>query len=148
MLGDTWENQKYELFDTSDPALGFAITYDNGDNLLCPTKRKFSINLRCNSRNYNIPETSLVQESLCWYNITIDSIFACPNSCSIAENILCSENGKCHYDIDSGFSHCYCNPGYYGSACSSTNSNSSSFSITSYILLAMTIVLALMFIVL
>lgn len=53
--------------------------------------------------------------------------FPCLQECPVTSNGLCNSHGHCAYDSKAKQSYCFCNDGWYGSACDSTNSGESSY---------------------
>ena len=49
--------------------------------------------------------------------MVMESYFACPVSCPITADGLCSSQGTCEYDSPSQTAYCKCNSGYTGDDC-------------------------------
>jgi hypothetical protein len=98
------------LLDSEDPTKGIKLTYygtpcSNGKN------RKFQVEMPCSDRLNPVPTSALELEH-CVYTVQVPSVYGCPVECPVgASRKLCGGNGHCHYDLDSGSAHCFCNKG-------------------------------------
>ena len=110
------------LLDSQDPTKGMKITY-TGDACGNGNKRKFHIDLQCDNRLNAIP-THALELSPCEYTVTIPSVFGCPLECPISNRQLCGGNGHCGYDDDKRGAKCFCNHGYKGLDCMSSDATS------------------------
>ena len=87
----------------------------------------------------NLPKDSAVIEyPMCTYNMQLESIYGWPVECGQVNNKLCGGNGVCGYDHDTSAPRCFCNDGYYGSACEKVGSELNVLNSTSSILLVVT----------
>eukprot|EP01036_Dinobryon_divergens_P022919 gene22919-31223_t len=118
----------YSLLDTKDPSKGVSISYPSGEQ--CnpsaekgdPTagiKRSVTIDVQC--ANTKSRTVSAQEPDKCAYKIAMKSFYGCPTECPITSNGLCDSHGFCGFDSNKQKSYCYCNAGFYGSACESTS---------------------------
>ena len=123
--------------DNDDPSTGVTIQYLNGDGAGCQgNKRSLRISFYCMSNPSSLPnESSVTEFPQCTYNIRMESQYGCPVSCGEANRKLCGGNGVCGYDRDEQKARCFCNDGYYGSACENEGTGRSVMNSTSSILL-------------
>ena len=127
----------FEPIDVDDPSTGVTLVYTGGDNQFCENReRSFRISFYCMNNPTNLPKDSdIVEFPACTYNIRLESMFGCPVSCGIAQNVLCSGRGVCGYDRDQRTARCFCNDGYFGLACEKQGTEEVSLNSTSMILL-------------
>lgn len=57
-----------------------------------------------------------------WFDMCNMCIFENKQECPITSNGLCNSHGHCAYDSKAKQSYCYCNEGWYGSACDTKDS--------------------------
>lgn len=102
-----------------DPAAGVTLTYTNGQSCSSGQRRKLALNFKCAPKTISKIEDLIIDESAhCEYDITIDSEYACPLECGLADTgSVCSAHGLCGYDSDAKRSRCYCNQGRIGEHC-------------------------------
>eukprot|EP01033_Poteriospumella_lacustris_P014062 gene14062-10045_t len=115
----------YNVLDVKDPSKGVSVTYPTGENCDTNTPRSATIDVLC----ANTPSVivSAQEPEKCQYHMVMKSYHGCPTECPITSNGLCNSHGHCAYDSKAKQSYCFCNDGWYGSACDSTNSGESSY---------------------
>jgi len=115
---------KLALLDEGDPTAGISLTYYgdycNGKQGETPKQRTFRIELSCADKLSPIP-THAYETSGCSYTVYMPSVYGCPVECPVAQRRLCGGNGHCGYDIDKQGARCFCNKGYAGSDCTSSD---------------------------
>lgn len=128
----------FHLFiDYDDPSIGVTVRYVGGDDTYCNgNERSLAISFYCMSNPSSLPSESSVSEfPQCTYNLRMESQYGCPVSCGEANRQLCAGNGVCGFDRDEKTARCFCNEGYYGSACEKQGTGRSVMNSTSSILL-------------
>lgn len=131
--GDDWcfkvgayddKKSKLTLLDQKDPTKGVALTY-YGDYCRAkegqtPIQRTFKIELPCSDRLNPVP-THAYETTACGYTVYLPSVYGCPIECPVAQRQLCGGNGHCSYDYDKRAARCFCNHGYGGADCTSSD---------------------------
>eukprot|EP01036_Dinobryon_divergens_P032646 gene32646-42280_t len=112
---------KLSLLDSQDPTKGLQLQYV-GDYCSGGAQRQFNIQLMCADKMNPVP-THALELSHCQYTITMPSIYGCPLECPVSKRRLCGGNGLCAYDSDKSSARCFCNQGYSGSDCSSSDAS-------------------------
>ncbi|KAK8809779.1 hypothetical protein WA158_000722 [Blastocystis sp. Blastoise] len=119
------DNVEVSLYDRRDYAAGVVLTYQNGDfcciNSLCTITAPSSlvINWICTDSSFKMPSQAIISDNAntCASTLTIESTYACPTQCPVANDHLCNNHGSCGYDLSNANAHCYCNSGWYGESC-------------------------------
>ena len=139
-LGSDWFRFFFSfIVDYDDPSTGVILSYTGGDNTWCKNERSLRLSFYCMNNYQSLPKDSIVIEyPQCVYNLQLESIYGCPVECGQVDNKLCGGRGVCGYDRDRQAPRCFCNDGYYGSACEKTGSEQNVMSSTSTILLVIT----------
>lgn len=122
--------------DDDDPTTGVILSYTEGDSRFCSSSRSLHLSFFCMNNFNNLPKDSAVIEyPMCAYNMQLESIYGCPVECGQVNNKLCGGRGVCGFDRDISAPRCFCNEGYYGSACEKEGSDLNVLNSTSSILL-------------
>lgn len=139
----------YTLYDTIDydPARGVSVRYTDGGycgmvdgeplnrefliNLICPTNPGIDSAIAYSSSTTDvlISNISVVEISICEYEISIESLLACPYQCITEEDgveSVCSGQGICAVDPELGFVRCLCDDGMDGIECTEVESSGTS----------------------
>lgn len=113
------------------------VQYTGGSDIMCNgNQRSLRLSFFCMNNPHTLPsETSVVEYPMCTYNIEMQTQFACPISCGEYNRKLCGGRGVCGYDRDKQRARCFCNDGYYGTACEKDGTGLSELSSSSYILM-------------
>ena len=135
--GITSEFMHFEPIDQADPSTGVTLVYTGGDSYMCGDReRSLRVSFYCMNNPTNLPtDSDIVEFPACTYNIRLESMFGCPVSCGEYMRTLCGGNGVCGYDRDRQTARCFCNDGYYGTACEKQGTEAASLDSTSSILL-------------
>eukprot|EP01006_Ploeotia_vitrea_P017227 TRINITY_DN48307_c0_g1_i1.p1 TRINITY_DN48307_c0_g1~~TRINITY_DN48307_c0_g1_i1.p1 ORF type:complete len:303 (+),score=143.76 TRINITY_DN48307_c0_g1_i1:36-944(+) len=122
-LGRDADSVAWALLDESDPAQGLSLTYLNGDACVnaatgVNTSRELKIRFKCSGVIGSAPDSKVVEENTCKYDVEFESVFGCPLECPVNQYKLCSGHGFCAYDEHIGRPRCFCNRGHVGADCS------------------------------
>jgi hypothetical protein len=111
---------EYKLLDSKDPTKGVSMSYPPGEQ--CTTAsgvKSATVDVICSNTARKV--VSAQEPDKCQYHMVMSSYYGCPTECPVTGNGLCDSHGHCAMDTVNHKAYCYCNEGYYGASCSSTN---------------------------
>merc|ERR1712178_7640 len=113
---------KWSLLDSENPGAGVTLTYTEGQHCSSGQRRQLALNFKCSKSDIEKIDRNVMDESEhCKYEITIESEYACPTECGFGGgHSICNKHGVCGYDADSAVARCFCNEGYSGHGCDTT----------------------------
>jgi len=110
----------FALIEDSDPAKGVSITYADGESCTSAgtggVARQATVDIYCGNSEARMIKAE--EPRSCSYHVVMESMYGCPQECEITADGLCSSNGKCTTDPNTGAPYCQCDEGFSESDCS------------------------------
>jgi len=115
----TRDDLSFSLLNPNDPSKGVTLSYPTGEKCdVTGIMRSVTLDLQCANTKTTILSAQSPQP--CQYRMQMKSWYGCPTECPITSNGLCNSHGHCSYDVNLKQPYCFCNAGWYGNDCSST----------------------------
>jgi hypothetical protein len=111
------DDAEFSVMDVQDPSKGVSMKYADGNVCESGAKRASTIDVHC--ENVESVIVSALEPEKCHYHMIMKSYYGCPTECPITDGGLCNSHGRCMFDSHQKTAYCYCNEGWYGTACDS-----------------------------